>query len=179
LARRLLETLDTTHARLSWLAWRYSATLSLTIKAAYRLRFATGDRRDTIACFANEGVRMRERRRHQRWPAYLGGRASFFHGQASADFVIRNTSENGAKLVVHGGDFVPEEFELSIPQRDTVYRARACWRGPDVIGVELQPLTERTADDESTVVPLSLMRRIRRMETENSVLKRRIAELTE
>lgn len=117
---------------------------------------------------------MRERRKEQRWPSYLGGRASF-RQQSTADCLVRNISATGAKLIVRGGRFVPDEFELTVPQRDTIYRARARWRSLDEIGVEL----EAASHEANAPVPLSLARRLKRAETENAGLKRRISELSE
>lgn len=80
---------------------------------------------------------MEEQRKHQRWPAYLGGRACFSRNQSTADVLIRNTSESGAKVVVHNGVFVPNRFTLQVPRRNKEYRAIARWRRGDEIGVEL------------------------------------------
>jgi hypothetical protein len=117
---------------------------------------------------------MQERRKQQRWPAYLGGRAAFsLH--STADCLIRNISDGGARLAVHGDQLIPDEFELTIPQRNAVYRARARWRAFEDLGVELEsPLHAGDAP-----VPLSLVRRLKKVEDENAGLKRRIAELTE
>jgi PilZ domain-containing protein len=114
---------------------------------------------------------MRERRKTQRLPAYLGGQVAFFRRRATADCIIRNTSATGAKLVIQNCSFVPDEFELTIPQRQAEYRVRARWRGVNEIGVELEPL--QTSD---APVPLALVRRMKRLEAENADLKRRMAE---
>ena len=84
---------------------------------------------------------MREMRKEERRLAYLGGRASFFRGQSSADLLIRNTSVSGAKLIVHNGSFVPDKFNLMIPAWQTKFRVRTCWRRYDEIGVELENAT--------------------------------------
>jgi hypothetical protein len=81
---------------------------------------------------------MRERRKVQRWPAYLGGRASFLSEKSTADVLIRNTSASGAKVVVHNCRFVPDIFKLTIPKWRAEYRVRACWRHYDEIGVEFE-----------------------------------------
>ena len=79
---------------------------------------------------------MGERRKEQRRLAYIGARASFFRGQSSADVLIRNMSLSGAKLVVHNGNFLPEDFNLMVAAWQTKYRVRACWRRYDEIGVK-------------------------------------------
>ena len=119
---------------------------------------------------------IQEKRREPRSPAYLGGRASFFDHQSSADCVIRNTSSSGALLRVGSGQFIPQEFDLIIPLRDTVYRAVARWRGREEIGVELVPTPARAADVAGS---LSLMERLKRAERKNRELKQRLAELSQ
>jgi hypothetical protein len=118
---------------------------------------------------------MQERRKEQRWPTYLGGQVSFASQHSTADCLIRNASTGGAKLVVRQARFVPDGFELAITQRDIVYRAHVRWRSRDEFGVELEPMSS----EKNAPVSLSLMRRLKRTETENAKLKRRIAELSQ
>jgi hypothetical protein len=117
---------------------------------------------------------MREKRNEQRWPTYLGGRISFLKGQATADCLIRDKSENGAKLIIFNGRFVPDDFDLMVRQRDAIYRARARWRSRDEIGVTLEP-----ANAAAQPIPLSMMRELKQIEAENERLKARVAELSE
>lgn len=117
---------------------------------------------------------MPEKRNEQRWPAYLGGRISFLNGQATADCLIRNKSEGGAKLVIFNGRFVPDGFDLIVPQREAMYRAKTRWRSRDEIGVTLEP-----ANSAAQAIPLSLMRRFKQIEAENERLRARTAELSE
>jgi hypothetical protein len=117
---------------------------------------------------------MRERRKEQRWPAYLGGRASFFRGQSTADVLIRNRSDSGAKLIVHDGRFIPDDFNLTLPERQAEYRVCTRWRRYNEIGVEFEA---GGADDMPT--PLSSARRIKQLKAKNAELKRRLAEQTE
>jgi hypothetical protein len=114
---------------------------------------------------------MRDRRKEQRFPAYLGGRITFSKRFAVADCLVRNTSATGARLVLHNGAFIPDEFDLSIPHRQADYRVRARWRSIDAIGVEITTHAAAPAP-----VPLSLARRMKRLESENAVLKRRLRE---
>jgi len=117
---------------------------------------------------------MQERRKEQRWRAYIGGRVSFFHGRSTADVLIRNTSSSGAKIVVHNGRFIPDQFDLTVPQWQTVVRATARWRRRDQIGIEF----ERPHKNEAPI-PISLGRRLKQLESKNAELKQRIAELSE
>ena len=118
---------------------------------------------------------MQEKRKTQRWPAYLGARATFLPHQSTSDCLIRNTSGTGARLRIERGQFVPDEFELTIPTRDTVYRALARWRGYDEVGVELMPVS---GNMDMTDQP-SIMERLKKAEKKNRKLKLRLAELTQ
>jgi len=117
---------------------------------------------------------MRERRKIQRWPAYIGGRASFLSEESTADVLIRNTSTSGAKVVVHNCRFLPDNFKLTIQKWQVEYRVRACWRHYDEIGVEFE---QECVNDMPT--RLSLVQRAKQLETKNAELKRRISELSE
>jgi len=114
---------------------------------------------------------MLDRRREQRWPAYLGGKISFSKRFSAADCLVRNTSPRGARLVIYNGCFVPDEFDLSIPCKRVSYRVRARWRRFEVIGVEIAHPPAAGAP-----VPLHYVRRIRQLEAENSRLKNRLQE---
>lgn len=81
---------------------------------------------------------MSEKRKEKRFLVYLGGRASFFQVLLSADILIRNASDSGAKLTVRNGNFIPDDFDLMIPARQAEYRAHVCWRRSGEIGVALQ-----------------------------------------
>ncbi|NVO14121.1 MAG: PilZ domain-containing protein [Rhodoplanes sp.] len=116
---------------------------------------------------------MQDRRREQRWPAYLRGRISFADRFAAVDCLIRNTSATGARLAVHNGVFVPDEFDLAIPRKSTEVRVRARWRTVDAIGVEI---ADPPAADAP--IPISLARRIRELEAANEALERRLHEET-
>jgi hypothetical protein len=112
---------------------------------------------------------MLDRRKAQRWPAYLGGKIIFPQRMAVADCLVRNISAQGAKLVVHNACFVPDEFELLIPCKRAEYRVRPRWRQADQMGVEIAP-----PHATDVPVPLSYVRRVKRLEEENERLKKRL-----
>jgi hypothetical protein len=117
---------------------------------------------------------MLERRKVQRWPADIGGSASFLSENSTADVLIRNTSNSGARIVVHNSRFIPDNFKLTIPKWQAEYRVRACWRHYDEMGVEFE---QECANDMPT--RLSLARRTKQLEAKNARLKPRISELSE
>src|SRR5690348_10049466 len=89
-----------------------------------------------------KGATMIERRKEPRTRTYLGGTIAFNGRRSTADCLIRNSSKSGAKLAIDNNAFVPDTFELHVPQRQAGYRARMKWRSTSEAGVEI----ERFAD---------------------------------
>jgi hypothetical protein len=112
---------------------------------------------------------MQERRKDGRLPSYLGGQITTDRRLIAIDCVVRNTSGSGAKLIVSNATLLPDVFELHIPRKNSAYRVRACWRQLDHVGVEIMPLEESEAP-----VPLAMARRLRRLEEENTALRRQL-----
>ncbi len=115
---------------------------------------------------------MLERRKEQRWPAYLGGRIVFKGRAAAAECLIRNTSRSGARLVVSQATRLPEEFLLKVPYRKTELRVRTRWRRVEHVGVEAVPEHKSTSD-------FALLRQLHQLEALNAELARSVAELSE
>ena len=113
---------------------------------------------------------MLDRRKEQRWPAYLGGTLCFNKRLSTADCIIRNTSPSGARLALHNTPFVPDEFDLVIPQWHAEYRMRVKWRRPNELGIEV-------VEGELSEHPskLARARRLKRLERENKELRLRLA----
>jgi hypothetical protein len=117
---------------------------------------------------------MLERRKEQRWPAYLGGRIICDRRESTADCLIRSTSPSGARLVFSQADLLPDEFSLQVPVKKTEMRVTTRWRRGYVVGVETVPWRNTEAP-----VDLSMARRLRQLDEQDQRLKRRIAELSE
>jgi len=116
---------------------------------------------------------MRERREFQRRRTFLGGRLAFNNQYGAIDCLVRNMSQNGAKLVFEGTVLLPGEFDLMLPQKGERCHARVVWRQQDEAGV-----TFLQAGGES-VVSIEMARRIKRLETDRAALQARVAELTQ
>jgi hypothetical protein len=113
-----------------------------------------------------------ERRKDQRSSTYLGGKITTARRLIAVDCIVRNTSGAGARLAVANTTLIPEQFELHIPCRNSVYRVRACWRHLDSVGVEIMSL-----DASDAPVPIALARRAKRLHAENADLRRRLEGL--
>ena len=142
---------------------------------------------------------MLERRKRQRWPAYWAGRISFKRSRAAAECLIRNTSANGAKLVLGGEIFVPREFELNIPKQRADYRAKVIWRRSEEVGISLERIGAnvgpRSADEVTqpriskqpspsfptydALTPMALLRRLKKLRQQNALLRRRLLMQTD
>jgi hypothetical protein len=77
---------------------------------------------------------MTERRAVPRQRTFLRGVLSFHFGNSSEDCLIRNLTEEGARLELPHPN-APDAFELLIPARELRRRAHAVWRNGGQIGV--------------------------------------------
>ncbi|WP_349369594.1 PilZ domain-containing protein [Salinarimonas sp.] len=106
-------------------------------------------------------------------------------GAVTADCVVRNISDTGAKIDVSAGIVLPERFDLVIPQKNVVHACELRWRRAAEAGVAFldatgqagatgapAALTPRTTPTED-----ALKARIRQLEEENARLRGRIVEL--
>lgn len=115
---------------------------------------------------------MIEKRKNMRNRTYLGGCIQFNHDLSTMDCLIRNLSNEGAKLIYTNSVTVPGEFDLQITAKGYSRRARVVWRRKDEAGVEF-------IDNTANIIPINtdLARRLRASEARNATLKNRIEEL--
>jgi len=119
---------------------------------------------------------MSERRTHARKKSFLQGRIHFNNRRSSIDCLVRDFSEQGAKLKVADTIAIPEVMELHIPNRDASYRAEVQWRTSDEIGVAFRP--EKAAPSiVPDAAPVDLPGRVRRLESEMTSLQRKVKDL--
>ena len=84
------------------------------------------------------GAVMSEKRKSTRNPSFLGGTISYNRDLWTADCVIKNLSDEGAKLTGRNLPVLPDQFDLTIPQRKTKYRVNVRWRSKDAVGVAFE-----------------------------------------
>lgn len=102
----------------------------------------------------------------------LGAQLIYANGRMSAAATIRNLSDTGAKISLDAAVPLPQEFELSIPQKGQRFRARLVWRNGVEIGVVfLGEAGEAAAAAPATESEIDALRQ------ENALLKREIAIL--
>jgi hypothetical protein len=115
---------------------------------------------------------MSERRSRPRLRSYLGARVAFNARASTMDCLVRNISDEGARLVFAAETTLPQEFDLLVPHRKLEARARIVWRTGTEMGVTFLQASQAPATAE--IVPISIARRLRDCETEKAALKRRI-----
>ena len=87
-----------------------------------------------------------------RMRSLLRGRAIFNNGGSTIDCVIKNISDDGARLEIGDAVALPAEFDLSVPHKGRTYRAHIMWRDTNSVGVEFarRAVREVTPDDVLT-----------------------------
>jgi hypothetical protein len=78
---------------------------------------------------------MEERRTGRRDRTFLKGSIAFNNRNSTADCLIRNCSDQGAKIAFAEPFSLPAEIELSIPIKGQERRSRIVWRHGSEMGV--------------------------------------------
>jgi hypothetical protein len=117
-----------------------------------------------------------ERRSSSRQKAFLQGRLYFNNRRNSVDCLIRDLSEQGAKLRFSSTIATPEVVELHIPNRDESYRARVEWRNGEEVGVSFN-YEESAPSLARGAAPADLPARVQKLEQDLASLTRKFNEL--
>ena len=123
-----------------------------------------------------------EQRRSTRKRTFLKGKILFNAGASSIDCLVRDLSDEGARIELSETSTLPEVFDLHIPQRDATYRSTLRWRHDGLIGVTFgepaaaspPPPPPAAAIDVSLQV---VLRRLAELEAENTVLRSLLAKV--
>jgi hypothetical protein len=119
---------------------------------------------------------MDDRRHMPRHRTFLQGRVFFNNRRSTADCIIRELTDEGARLSFTDRVTLPHAFELHIPNRDQTYRVETIWNHGEEVGVtfgrhgevSLAPAMQQDAP---------LAERVEKLEKELAALKRRISEI--
>jgi hypothetical protein len=114
---------------------------------------------------------MTDRRKFQRLRTYIKGQIAFNNHCSTLDCLVRNMSENGARIVFPGGVPLPDEFDMALHGKNENRRARMIWRSQTEAGVAFL--------QQPNIVSIDAARRIRNLGAERDGLARRIAQLNE
>lgn len=117
---------------------------------------------------------MSERRGSRRQKSFLRGFVYFDKRRGAMSCLVRDLSEQGARIILSEAVTIPDNVNLHIPQREETLRARVQWRRGDEIGLVF-PDAGRTA----APVPqeIELIKRVAQLESEILTLKQTIKKL--
>lgn len=79
---------------------------------------------------------MPDRRGCTRHRTYLGARIEFDSGFLTANCLVRDAGEHGARLTLSPAVILPQEFVLHLPKKQQNLHVRLAWRSDDECGVE-------------------------------------------
>jgi hypothetical protein len=117
---------------------------------------------------------MGERRRSVRQKSFLRGCVYFNKRRGALDCLIRDISDQGARIIFSEAVNVPDVVELYIPQKEKTLRAQVQWRHGDEIGLAFPDLM-RAADGGPGGAELA--QRVSQLETEIASLRRVLKRL--
>jgi hypothetical protein len=122
-----------------------------------------------------EPTDMDDRRHQPRHRTFLQGRVFYNNRRSTADCIIRELTDDGARLSFTDRVTLPHAFELHIPNRDATYRVETVWNHGEEVGVTF-------GRHEASLAPAmtqdsSLAERIDKLEKELAALRRRISEI--
>lgn len=114
------------------------------------------------------GTKMAERRSCKRQKSFLRGFVYFDKRRGVMGCLIRDLSEDGARIVLSETVTIPDLINLHIPQREQTFRAKVQWRRGDEIGLAFQGAPAAvTSPQESEII-----QRVAQLEAEIAVLRR-------
>ena len=115
---------------------------------------------------------MNERRASRRQKSFLRGVVYFDKRRSEMACLVRDLSEDGARIILSQTITIPDIIELQIPQRERAVSARVQWRRADEVGLAFcKPETATTPREDR------LIKRIAELEAEIATLQRTIKRL--
>jgi hypothetical protein len=115
---------------------------------------------------------MNERRATRRHKSFLRGVVYFDKRRSKTACLVRDLSEDGARIVLSESITIPDLIELQIPQREQMLAARMQWRRADEVGLSFCKPDAVTTPREG-----QLIARIAELEAEIATLQRTIKRL--
>jgi hypothetical protein len=116
---------------------------------------------------------MGERRESRRQKSFLHGFIYFDKRRGVMSCLVRDLSDEGARIIFSQSVTIPGTVNLHIPQRDKTFRAKVQWRRGDEIGLALTSVEAVAASSPES----ELIQRVAQLEAEIAALKRTIQKL--
>jgi hypothetical protein len=117
-------------------------------------------------------MQMNGRRASRRQKSFLRGVVYFDKRRSETACLVRDLSEDGARIVLSQTITIPDVIELQIPQRQQTLSARVQWRRADEVGLSFSKPDTATTPREN-----QLIKRIAELEAEITTLQRTIKRL--
>lgn len=118
------------------------------------------------------GTKMGERRGTRRQKSFLRGFVYFDKRRGVMGCLVRDVSDEGARIIFSETVTIPDVIHLHIPQREQTWRAQVQWRRGDEIGLGFNETTPLAVAQE-----IELSKRVAQLEAEISGLQRTIKQL--
>ena len=119
---------------------------------------------------------MDDRRNQPRHRTFLQGRVFYNHGRSTADCIIRELTDDGARLSFTDPVTLPHAFELHIPNRDQTLHVETIWNRGEEIGVTFGKHGEVSLSP-AMGQDSPLAERVDKLEKELAALRRRLSEI--
>ena len=116
---------------------------------------------------------MQERRALHRNRTYIGARIVFNLRYSTMDCLVRNLSEDGAKLIFGGVETIPSEFDIFIRNQSDSRRAKMIWRTESEAGIRF------ISPGYNQIVSIEMARKVRQLEAEREKLAKRVEQLVD
>ncbi len=121
---------------------------------------------------------MEEHRSVLRNKTFLKGIILFNNRKSSADCLIRDLTEHGARLMFSSTIITPDVIELQIPNKDQILPAHIRWRKGDEAGVVFTHVAPAAGDIASpAAATVQIDYRVEKLEAEVAKMHRQIVEL--
>ena len=122
---------------------------------------------------------MAERRGLPRQKSFLRGCIYFNNRRSVLDCLVRDLSDDGARIIFSHTVNVPDVVELYIPQREQTLRAHAKWRRGDDVGLDFTNRAAAASAAASSAAPSDgeLGKRVSQLEAEVMALKRTVRQI--
>ena len=115
---------------------------------------------------------MSERRVAPRQKSFLRGCIYFNNRRSVMDCLVRDLTEDGARIIFSHAVNVPDIVELYIPQKEQTLRARVKWRRGDDVGLDFTEPEAAAASPDT-----ELGKRVAQLEAEVVALKRMVRQI--
>jgi hypothetical protein len=114
---------------------------------------------------------MGERRQSTRQRSFLRGCIYFNNRRSVVDCLIRDISDDGAKIMFSDTISIPDVVDLYIPQKEQTLKARVQWRHGDEVGLAFGHAAQSNQSAGHAAIG-EVLARIDRLEQEIGSLKR-------